>query len=73
MFFETEVKRAIERIRIFPEAYPLISDNTRRCLISRFPYGIIYHTKEDSILIIAIMHLHRNPTAWKERIESLKN
>lgn len=64
-----EVLRAISRIRQFPTAYQEFSYGTRRCLISRFPYGIVYHVSEadNQILIVAIAHMHRRPDYWVSR------
>jgi len=66
--FTEEVKRAIERILQYPEAWAPISKRTRRCRTNEFPYGIIYQIRGDVLLIVAVMHLHREPTAWKSRL-----
>lgn len=66
--FALEVKKTIERIVQFPEAWHRLSKNARRCRCNRFPYGVVYKLGKESILIIAIMHLHRNPLYWKDRI-----
>jgi hypothetical protein len=66
--FAEEVKRTIERILQYPEAWSLISKRTRRCRTNKFPYGIIYQIRGDVLLIVAVMHLHREPTAWKIRL-----
>ena len=63
-----EVGSAIERIKNFPEAWQPLSQNTRRCRLHRFPYGIIYQATEDELLIVAVAHLHREPRYWKDRI-----
>lgn len=67
--FRIEVLRSVSRIRQFPVAYQLFSPGTRRCLIAKFPYGIIYHysPKQDEIVIVAIAHLHRRPDYWVSR------
>jgi hypothetical protein len=66
--FVKEVDEAITRVRQMPHAWTPISKNCRRCLTKRFPYGIIYKVFPDHIFIVAIMHLHRDPEYWKNRI-----
>jgi plasmid stabilization system protein ParE len=66
--FLTEILKALDRIGEFPEAWHPCSKRTRRCQTSRFPYGIIYQTREREILIVAISNLHRNPEYWQDRI-----
>jgi len=44
-----------------------MTQNSRRCLVKNFPYGIIYQEKENYILIIAIANLHRKPNYWINR------
>lgn len=38
--FSHEVHDAIKRILAFPYAWQMMSENTRRCLVNRFPYSI---------------------------------
>ena len=40
--FLQEVRQAFHRIRSNPEAYAEGYRNTRRALIRRFPYGVVY-------------------------------
>ncbi len=67
--FVNEVKITVELIKYYPEGWHPLSNNTRRCLVKNFPYGIIYQFKEDMILILAVANLHRKPSFWKERID----
>ncbi len=67
--FSEEVKRTIERILRYPEAWSPISKRTRRCLMRKFPYGIIYQVRDDILLIVAVMHLHREPRTWQSRLQ----
>jgi plasmid stabilization system protein ParE len=66
--FADEIYRSIDRIADNPEAWHSLSKRTRRCLTHRFPFAIIYQLREDLILIIAVMHLHRHPDSWKGRV-----
>jgi len=67
--FSKEVFSTIQRIINFPSAWSKFSENTRRCLTSRFPFGVIYQVIEDEIYIIAVMQLNREPDYWKKRIK----
>lgn len=66
--FSEEVFSSIQQIIMFPLACSPLSKNTRRCLIRRFPYGIIYATSENRISILAIMHLNKKPNYWQKRV-----
>lgn len=59
--FSEEVRSVIERIVQYPEARSLVSRRTRHCRTKRFPFGIIYQVKDDTLPIIAVMNLHRDP------------
>lgn len=68
--FAEEIKKAIERIVQFPEAWAFLSRRVRRCRVSRFPYAVLYQAMERTLLIVAVMHLHREPDSWKARLKS---
>ena len=65
--FAEEVYASIRRAVAYPDAWPVLSRNTRRCLVNRFPYGVVFQVKNESLRIIAIANLHRRPNYWKER------
>jgi plasmid stabilization system protein ParE len=71
--FAEEIYAAIARVIEYPDAWSALSKNSRRCLISRFPYGIIYQIKSRTLRIIAVAHLNRRPGYWKDRIEQNKS
>jgi toxin ParE2 len=66
--FLAEVLTSLNLISRYPNVGHPLSTNTRRCRLSRFPYGLIYQASETEILIIAVAHLHRRPNYWGERI-----
>jgi hypothetical protein len=71
--FAEEVKRATKRISEFANAWPPISKNARRFLLSRFPYGLIYLIQDDIIWIVAVTHLRRDPVIWKKRLQDIED
>ena len=66
--FAEEVYSTLERILEYPSVGPKVSPNAHRCLVNRFPYGVIYQEKENLIRIIAVANLHKRPGYWKIRI-----
>lgn len=61
--FAIEIDRTVERIRQHPHAWTLIATRTRRALVDRFPYGILYYVHGDVIVVTAVMNLRRKPRA----------
>lgn len=68
--FYDEIERLICDITSYPEMFRLWSAPVRRHFSDNFPYAVLYVDKPDCILIIAIMHMSRNPDYWKSRIKS---
>ena len=66
--FLREILSTLDRIGSFPDAWHPCSKRTRRCQTQRFPYGVIYQTRKDEILVIAVANLHKKPDYWKDRI-----
>lgn len=66
--FSREIYAAIKRIVNFPLAWSQFSNRSRRCIVNRFPYAIIYQIVNDEIVIFAVTQLNREPGYWKSRI-----
>jgi hypothetical protein len=65
--FAGEVYTTIQRSLIYPKAWPVLEGDVRRCLVSRFPYGVLYSVEQGELFILAIMNLHRDPDYWNDR------
>jgi plasmid stabilization system protein ParE len=67
--FAAEVKRTLERIAQYPDAWFKLSKRTHRCRTNRFPYGVIYQVRKETLLVVAVMHLSREPMTWRSRLK----
>ena len=65
--FLDEFDRAIRRAVAFPLSCPEIDPGLRRCLLNRFPYGLIYGLDGEMLVVVAVAHLHRKPSYWIDR------
>jgi hypothetical protein len=69
--FLVEIEQAIQRILDAPDAWERIVKNVHLCQVRRFPYGIVYFVKDDIVHVVAVMHLHRRPGYWKNRLKKM--
>lgn len=61
------VETALKSIQRNPPQYPQIYKNISRGFVHRFPFGIYYLIKQDLIIVIAVLHVRRNPANWQKR------
>jgi len=66
--FLEEIDDAIEKIARSPERWPVAYGNTRRYLLQRFPYAVVYREFPEIIQVLAIAHGRRRAGYWKGRI-----
>jgi plasmid stabilization system protein ParE len=62
------IESTIERVLAAPNRWRIIEDDVRRCLVRVFPYAVIYSIEPEFVLIIAVMHCHREPGCWHSRL-----
>jgi toxin ParE1/3/4 len=67
--FIEELHRAADTISEAPDRWPLGTNNTRRFLLWRFPFSIIYSERESVITIWAVAHGSRRPEYWARRLK----
>lgn len=63
------VQDAINRILTNPRMYQTVEGDVRRCLTKTFPCGVLFRDRPDQCIVVAVMHLHRDPGYWKRRVE----
>src|SRR2546422_2571464 len=66
--FLDELDRIVRLVKRYPQMARQIEPEIRRFLLTRFPYSLIYGIDEETIVVIAIAHQHREPRYWFDRI-----
>jgi hypothetical protein len=67
--FLKELDLSFEDILSRPEVHQVHINGIRRCLVRKFPFGILFTENPDHIFILAVMHLKRRPFFWMERVQ----
>lgn len=65
--FVDEVEAGFARIRMHPDAAPEVASGVRKLALARFPYSLVYESREDSVRILAVAHQRRRPHYWRGR------
>jgi hypothetical protein len=65
--FVLAVRAKVDEIVVAPQRWPLAA-GTRRVLMGRFPYALVYReVSDEEIEIVAIAHLKRRSGYWSPR------
>jgi len=65
--FLKELDSAIEQIGESPNRWPSHHHGTRRFLLRRFPFSVVYRESNEVIEVVAIAHGRRRPNYWRNR------
>jgi plasmid stabilization system protein ParE len=66
--FARSVDAAAAGILRFPESHPQVHGDVRKAILRRFPYSLLYVTKEGEITVFACFHHRRDPHTWSDRL-----
>jgi toxin ParE1/3/4 len=67
--FQEELRAAGRAIERSPERWTCYLFGTRRYLMKRFPFVIVYRVGNERIEIIAVAHGRRRPGYWRNRVK----
>jgi plasmid stabilization system protein ParE len=66
--FAAELNRGMDLVIAAPRRWPQGEHGSRKFILRRFPFAIVYREKEAAIQVLAIAHGHRRPGYWKDRL-----
>ena len=62
--FRRAVEDSIRTIRLYPHSHRVVYNNVRRALLRRFPCAVFYTVSERAIVVLACLHVRRDPAIW---------
>lgn len=65
--FLEELRSAYGRIVEGPLRYQDLRLGVRRTLLRRFPYAVYFALEGEVIVVLAVLHAHRDPAEWQRR------
>jgi plasmid stabilization system protein ParE len=68
--FLSDVDDTFARIRELPLQFPAVAHDVRRALLHTFPYAVYFRMSDETVAVLAIVHLRRNPKIWQARVRS---
>lgn len=68
--FIQEFDRTVQRLQKFPHAGSPYLHGSKRIILRRFPYSIVYKIYGNEVIVAhAVMHMRQKPDYWKERLK----
>ena len=65
--FLESLRRAEEAVLASPCTYRVIHRDTRRFLLRRFPYQLLYRVADEMVVVVACFHVRRSARGAKAR------
>lgn len=65
--FLAELQRVFDLISGQPDRCPVVQGDTREALLRRFPYCVYYRVRPSRVVVTAVFHTSRDPSAWQGR------
>jgi plasmid stabilization system protein ParE len=68
MGFDAELRAAYESLQKSPYICPPFLHGTRRVILRRYPFSVVFRELLHEIQVVAIAHARRKPGYWAKRL-----
>ena len=65
---DADLSRSLDFIKGNPHLGSPFQSETRRVVLHRFPYIVVYKALKDEILVVAFAHQKQRPGYWRDRM-----
>lgn len=65
--FVAAVRQVLNAIAARPDRCPEVWPGVREAPVSGWPYCVYYQVHSDHVMVLAVFHASRDPSAWQSR------
>lgn len=69
--FLTALESKLDKLSEIADSFAISYKNTRKVLLSRFPYAVHYTIENNTVIVFALLHTSQNPINWQERADNI--
>ncbi|HXQ74247.1 MAG TPA: type II toxin-antitoxin system RelE/ParE family toxin [Pyrinomonadaceae bacterium] len=66
--FLKQLRSCYETLLRAPYGYQELRSGIRRALTKRFPYAVYFSIEDEVVVVLAVLHIARDPAEWQRRI-----
>jgi plasmid stabilization system protein ParE len=67
--FRDELLSGFSDAATLPLSFPAYLRGTRRVILGKFPYFIVFFDWQDAVYVVAVAHAKRRPGYWAKRLK----
>lgn len=67
--FEVELYSVFDDLHLYPDSFQKRYKNIRVRFLKKFPYGVHYSVRKNSIIVVGVFHVGKNPKNWFKRVK----
>ncbi len=68
-----EALSTLEAVAREPWRFPKVYRDARRAQTNRFPFGVFFVVRQNTVYVFGIVHLHRHPKHWKQHLPAKRH
>ncbi len=65
--FVRELEHGLKLISETPEVWPVFEAGTKRYVLRKFPFSLVFKHMNEALLVVALIHHSREPGYWHHR------